>query len=92
MYVNMKIAGCIFRKSEIREYTRTTFLAHYKKREFYITSNQGYGKAKEPGKTRFYLSVMGDDGIYDVDYYDDFNNIKEAIEAALKGACLNKEE
>lgn len=46
----MKITGCIFRKSEIREYTKTTFLAHYKKREFYITSNQGYGKAKEPGK------------------------------------------
>ena len=38
------------------------------------------------------MSVMGDDGIYDVDYYDDFNNIEGAIEAALKGACLNKEE
>lgn len=25
-------------------------------------------------------------------YYDDFNNIEEAIEAALKGACLTKNE
>lgn len=67
-----------------------TFAARYRKRTIYVSSEHGFGKAKEPGKTRFYQEVYGDDGIYDMECYNDFYNIEEAIIDTLEGAGLAK--
>ena len=71
----MKIAGCVFRQSEIQINNENTFAARYRKRTIYVSSEHGFGKAKEPGKTRF---------------YNDFHNIEEAIIDTLEGAGLAK--
>lgn len=86
----MKILGCVFRQSEIKKYDAKTFVAHYKKRTIYVSSDHGFGKAKEPGKIRFYQEVFGDDGIYDMECYNDFYEIEEAIKDTLIGAGLAK--
>lgn len=67
-----------------------TFAARYRKRTIYVSSEHGFGKAKESGKTRFYQEVYGDDGIYDMECYNDFHNIEEAIIDTLEGAGLAK--
>lgn len=86
----MKIAGCVFRQSEIQINNENTFAARYRKRTIYVSSEHGFGKAKEPGKTRFYQEVYGDDGIYDMECYNDFHNIEESIKDTLEGAGLAK--
>lgn len=87
----MKISGAIIQNKMISEYTESDFVGKYKGREIEITTNHGFGKPEYDHLKRFYITVrMFESGIYDVDTYQDFHNIKDAIRYALIGACLIK--
>lgn len=87
----MKIAGCIIQKRNIKESNKDTFHASYKGKSIYVSSKHGFGKARYDHLTRFYILVIdAKTEICDVDCYEDFHNIRDAIIFALKGACLIK--
>lgn len=66
-------------------------MQHVTGRELYtFRQNMDSEKQKNQEKTRFYQEVYGDDGIYDMECYNDFHNIEEAIIDTLEGACLAK--
>ena len=85
----MKISGCVFQKRQILDSNLGLFNANYKGKRFYISTEHGFGKAVYPKDRRFLIDVVDiKTGMYDVQTYGDFEHIDEAIEYALKGACL----
>ena len=85
----MKIAGCIIQKRQIIDNTLGLFNAKYKGKRIYISKNHGFGKPICPQLARFLIDVVDiKTGMYDVQAYQDFEHIDEAIEYALKGAML----
>lgn len=87
----MKIAvGTIIQERMIRENTKDTFDAVYKKYSIYITSDHGHGKPEYDHLTRYDITVRGEDGGYLVDTYEDYHTMKDAIRDALQGAMLIK--
>lgn len=85
----MKISGCIIQNRNITAYSNNQFCAVYKGKNFYISSDHGFGKPKYDHLTRYFISVTDiKSGWADVDAYEDCHNIRDAIKFALKGACL----
>jgi hypothetical protein len=86
----MKIAGCVIKKSQIIDNTLALFNAKYKGKRIYISKDHGFGKAKYPHLSRFLIDVKDiKTGMYDVQTYQDFEHIDEAIEYALREAMLS---
>ena len=87
----MKIAGCIIQKRQILDNTLALFNANYKGKRIYISKDHGFGKPIYPQLSRFLIDVVDiKTGMYDVQTYQDFEHIDEAIEYALKGAMLSQ--
>lgn len=87
----MKIAGCIIQNRNIIESNQHTFHAIYKGKNIYVSSIHELGKPKYDHLTRFNIYVIDNKTeLLDVDCYEDFHNIRDAIIFALKGACLIK--
>jgi hypothetical protein len=85
----MSLAGCIIQNRQIIHNTLALFDANYKGKRIYISKDHGFGKPKYPQLSRFLIDVVDiKTGMYDVQTYQDFENIDEAIEYALKGAML----
>lgn len=87
----MKIAGCIIQNRQILDKTLSLFHGNYKGKRIYITKDHGFGKPKYPQLSRFSIDVVDiKTGMYDVETYQDFEHIDEAIKYALTGAMLDK--
>ena len=87
----MKVSGAIIQKRMISEHTETTFHATYKGHDIHITSCHGHGKPKHDFLTRYDIEVrVGESGVLDVNTWEDFHNMHDAIAYALRGACLIK--
>lgn len=85
----MKVLGCIIQKRQIIDHTKNLFDANYKGKRIYISTDHGFGKPKNAYLKRFLIDVVDiKTGMYDVQTYEDFEHIDEAIEYALKGAML----
>ena len=87
----MIVSGCIFQKRNIKANTENYFEATYKKKRFIITTNHGFGEPKFKHLKRFNIDVIDiPTGMHDVQSYEDFHDIKDAIRYALVGACLTE--
>ena len=87
----MKISGSIIQTRSIVVSSENEFHAIYKGREIYISTEHALGKPKYDHLKRFNIDVQDmKSGMYDVQTYEDFHDIKDAIRYALKGACLIK--
>lgn len=85
----MKIAGRIIQNRNIIQNDPDYFEANYKHVTIVITTNHGFGRPKHKHLTRYSIDVYGrDNGIYDVQTWEDCHTLKDAIREALKGACL----
>ena len=84
----MKIRGKVIQNRMIREYTKDVFDASYKNREIYITTDHGHGEPEDEELNRYDITVRAFEGMYDVDTWEDFSTIEEAIHFALEGAML----
>ncbi len=82
----MKIGGRIFQQKKIRENTSEKFDAQYKKCNFYITTDHGFGEAEYKHLKRFCIDVRAEDGGFLVNTYKDFHDIRNAIIYSLDGA------
>lgn len=82
----MKIGGRIFQQKKIIEHTNDTFNAQYKKCDFYITTDHGFGDAQYDHLKRYCINVRSEDGGYLVQTYNDFHDIRSAIIYALTAA------
>ena len=87
----MKVAGCVIQNKNISENTEDVFCATYKGKRFYITQTDFYGQPKYDHLKRFLIDVVDiETGMYDVQSYEDFHSIHDAIIYALKGSQLIK--
>ena len=85
----MKISGLVIRKRNITVNTDEEFQATYKGKRIYITTNHGFGSARYKHLKRYLVDVIDiETGLKDVDAYDDFYEIKDAIRYSLIGAGL----
>jgi len=85
----MKISGAIIRDKFISENTPDKFNAIYKGREINITTDHGHGKPKYDHLKRYDITVIHlESGMYEVNTYEDFHTMQDAVRYALKGACL----
>jgi hypothetical protein len=85
----MQVGGCTFRKNKIRISTDEHFEATYKGKQFYISTDHGFGDAEYDHLKRFNIEVTDiKSGMLDADSYQDFHDIKGAIRWALIGCCL----
>jgi len=85
----MKISGAIIRDKFISKNTPDNFNAIYKGREINITTDHGHGKPKYNHLKRYDITVIHlESEMYDVNTYEDFHTMQDAIRYALKGACL----
>lgn len=85
----MKIGKKIIQPRNIKEHTKTDFLAYYKGKEICISTDHGHGTPETKGHKRFLIFVVDlKTGLLDVDTTHDCPRIKGAIKFALKGACL----
>ena len=85
----MKISGAIIQKRNIIVSSKNEFQATYKGKEIYISTEHSLGKPKYDHLKRFNIDVQDiNTGMYDVQTYQDFHEINDAIRYALKGACL----
>ena len=87
----MKISGCVFQQRNIKTKTDDTFEAYYKGKYIYVTSvhNPRHPVFDHLNKYDIFVKDIKTD-LYDVDTYEYFHNIQDAIRYALKGACLIK--
>jgi hypothetical protein len=83
----MRIASAIIQNRNITRSTPNDFNATYKGREINITTNHGNGKPQHPDYIRYDI-VVTYLGSYEVNTWQDLFSMHEAIEYALKGACL----
>ena len=85
----MKISGAIIQQRNIIVSSENEFQATYKGKEIYISTEHSLGKPKYDHLKRFNIDVQDmNTGMYDVQTYEDFHDINDAIRYALKGACL----
>ena len=85
----MKISTLVIQNRNISVNTENDFVATYKGKEIIISTNHGFGKPKYEHLKRYNIDVIDiATGWKDVDSYDDFHTMKDAIRHALKGACL----
>lgn len=87
----MRVSGCVFQTRCIENYTDDDFEAKYKGKRIVISTSHGFGKPKYEHLKRFVIDVIDiKTGLKDVDSYEDFHDIRDAIRYALVGACLTK--
>ena len=85
----MKISGLIIQSRNIRVNTENDFDADYKGKNIVISTDHGFGKPKYDYLKRFMIDVIDiETGMVDVQTYEDFHEVKDAVRSALKGACL----
>ena len=85
----MKISGAIIQPRNIEVSTENEFRATYKGKQISITTDHGFGKPKYDYLKRFMIDVIDiETGMVDVQTYEDFHEVKDAVRSALKGACL----
>ena len=85
----MKVSGAIIQQRNIIFSSGNEFQATYKGKEIYISTEHSLGKPKYKHLKRFSIVVQDmNTGMYNVQTYQDFHEIKDAIRYALKGACL----
>lgn len=85
----MKIQNKIIQNKNIKEFTEDTFDATYRGKQIWISTDHGFGDARYGDMIRYNIEVTDIlTGLYDVDTYEDFYSMKEAITYAVKGACL----
>lgn len=85
----MKIGPAIIQNRNIIESTKNSFEATYKGKRILISTNHGFGNPIHDHLERFNIDVIDiKTGLYDVETYEDFHEIKDAIRYALKGAML----
>jgi hypothetical protein len=85
----MKISGAVIQNRNIKTSTEDVFDAKYKGKHIYITTDHGFGKPQYKHLKRFCIDVIDiKTGTRDVDSYNDFHEIRDAIRFALDGACL----
>lgn len=85
----MKISGAVIKDKYIEEHTEKDFSAQYKGKRIEITTCHGHGDAKYSHLARYDIEVRDiKTGMLDVNTYDDFHCMKDAIRYALEGACL----
>ena len=85
----MKVSTAIIQNKKISEHSETDFVATYKGREIKITTNHGHGKAEYDHLTRYDITVIHlESGMHDVNTYEDFHTMRDAIRYAIIGACL----
>lgn len=85
----MKISGAIIQNKNISINSENDFVATYKGKEIIISTNHGFGKPKYNHLKRYNIDVIDiSTGMIDVQSYEDFHTMRDAIQYALKGACL----
>ena len=85
----MKISGAIIQQRNIEVSTENEFRATYKGKQISITTDHGFGEPKYDHLKRFMIDVIDiETGMVDVQTYEDFHEINDAIRSSLKGACL----
>lgn len=85
----MKISSLVIQNRNISVNTENDFIATYKGKKIIISTNHGFGKPKYDHLKRYAIDVIDiKTNLKDVDSYEDFHTIKDAIRSALKGACL----
>ena len=85
----MKIFGAIIQNKNISINSENDFVATYKGKEIIISTNHGFGKPKYNHLKRYNIDVIDiSTGMIDVQSYEDFHTMRDAIRYALKGACL----
>ena len=85
----MKISGAIIQNKNITINSENDFVATYKGKEIIISTNHGFGKPKYNHLKRYNIDVIDiSTGMIDVQTYEDFHTMRDAIRYALKGACL----
>ncbi|HHX68962.1 MAG TPA: hypothetical protein GX708_13025 [Gallicola sp.] len=85
----MKISGAIIQNKNITINSENDFVATYKGKEIIISTNHGFGKPKYNHLKRYNIDVVDiSTGMIDVQTYEDFHTMRDAIRYALKGACL----
>jgi len=85
----MKISGIVIQNRNIERYSDDNFNATYKGKRIAITTDHGFGKPKHDFLNRYCIDVWDiKSGMKDVDSWQDFHNMRDAIRFALIGACL----
>ena len=85
----MKIAGLVIQNRKISVNTENDFVATYKGKEIIISTNHGFGKPKYEHLKRYNIDVIDiATGMIDVQTYEDFHTMIDAIRYALKGSYL----
>ena len=85
----MKVSGAIIQQRNIIVSSENEFQATYKGKQINITTDHGFGKPEFGHLKRFNIDVIDiETGMSDVQTYEDFHEINDAIRYALKGACL----
>lgn len=85
----MKISGAIIQQRNIEVSTENEFRATYKGKQISITTGHGFGEPRYDHLKRFMIDVIDiKTGMVDVQTYEDFHEIEDAVRSALKGACL----
>jgi hypothetical protein len=87
----MKISYAVIQNRNISVNTENNFIATYKGKEIIISTDHGFGKPKYDHLKRYNIDVIDiKTGMKDVESYEDFHNMNDAIRSALIGACLIK--
>jgi hypothetical protein len=85
----MKIGQAVIQDRNIIESSEDSFEATYKGKRILISTNHGFGKPIYDHLKRFNIDVIDiKTGMYDVETYEDFHEIRDAIRHALQGAML----
>jgi GTP:adenosylcobinamide-phosphate guanylyltransferase len=85
----MKVSEAIIQNRNISEHTKDNFYATYKGKSIEITTNHGHGDPEHDHLTRYDIVVIDlKTGMFDVNTWEDYHNIHDAIRCALQGACL----
>jgi len=85
----MKVAGCVIQNRQIITNTSDCFEARYKGKSIYISTDHGFGEPYIKDLKRYVIDVVDlKTGMYDVQTYEDYYTITDAITYALKGAML----
>jgi hypothetical protein len=85
----MKVGGCIIQERKIEVNNENLFVAKYKGKRIYITTDCAFGKPQYEHLKRYLVDVKDiKTGMYDVETYEDFHTMRDAILYALKGSML----
>lgn len=85
----MKISGKVIQNKNITTHTSDDFVATYMGKKIFITTDHGFGRPKYDHLKRYLIDVIDiKTGLKDVDTYQDFHEMHDAIRYALRGAGL----